>query len=94
NISITYSGGDGAIKIKKCAFFRAPPPRVHTHPTRRTRKKGAPDSCFRLACLLSDFDVCAFIFTPSFKKFLVVPPPPLPIYPNAHHVSNGAAFSG
>ncbi|EPX8494751.1 hypothetical protein ACW3QO_003580, partial [Escherichia coli] len=39
----------------------------------------APDSCFRLACLLSDFDVCTFIFTPSFKKFLVVPPP---LYPS------------
>lgn len=28
------------IKSQKCAFFRARPPRVQAHPTRRTRKKG------------------------------------------------------
>lgn len=28
------------IKSQKCAFFRADPPRVQAHPTRRTRKKG------------------------------------------------------
>ncbi|EHW27776.1 hypothetical protein ECEC1846_3097 [Escherichia coli EC1846] len=26
------------IKSQKCAFFRARPPRVQAHPTRRTRK--------------------------------------------------------
>ncbi|MDW9220005.1 hypothetical protein SE963_21205 [Escherichia coli] len=34
----SYHHDDDDDKITKCAFFRARPPRVQAHPTRRTRK--------------------------------------------------------